>query len=135
MKASINDDFVFTEEAQYVEYHDLVKGDSNKAKMKDVDEHCRFARPRESETYEGGRDIGDVKLTVNCKDSFHVQTATGDLSMKTNSLAMASHGNLSRGFIASDGDASMLLFDDLSLHYFQRSVRNWQREEALSQIV
>ena len=49
MQTSINDDFLFTEEAQYVEYHDLSKGDSGKAKMKDVDEHCRFARPRESE--------------------------------------------------------------------------------------
>ena len=72
MQASINDDFVFTEEAQYVEYHDLVKGESSKAKMKDVDEHCRFARPRESETYDGQRTIDDVKLTVNCKDSTHI---------------------------------------------------------------
>ena len=72
MQASINDDFVFTEEAQYVEYHDLVKGESSKAKMKDVDAHCRFARPRESETYDGQRIIDDVKLTVNCKDSTHI---------------------------------------------------------------
>ena len=134
MQASINDDFVFTEEAQYVEYHDLIKGESNKAKMKDVDEHCRFARPRESETYDGQRTINDVKLTVNCKDSLHIQTATGDLSMKTTDVPMATHGNLLRSFIAADTDASMFLFDDLSLHSYQRSIRNWQREEALSQI-
>lgn len=29
----------------------------------------------------------------------------------------------------------MLLFDDLSLHYFQKNKRLWQREEALSQIM
>jgi len=29
----------------------------------------------------------------------------------------------------------MLLFQDLSLHYYQKNVRLWQREEALSQIV
>lgn len=72
MRTSINDDFIFTDEAQYVEYHDLAKGESGKAKMKDVDEHCRFARPRESELYEAGRELSDIKLTVNCKDSLHI---------------------------------------------------------------
>jgi len=71
------------------------------------------------------RELNDVKLTVNCKESFHVQTPKGDLSMKTNDLPMSSHGHLLRSFVAADSDTSMLLFDDLSLHYYQRSVRSW----------
>ena len=44
MKPSINDDIVFTEEAQYVEYHNLSKGQSDRVVIKDVGgaspEHC-----------------------------------------------------------------------------------------------
>ena len=50
-------------------------------------------------------------------------------------LDAASHGNLLRGFVAADSAEQMLLFDDLSLHYFQKNKRLWQREEALSQIM
>lgn len=59
-------------------------------------------------------------------------TATGELQLKTEVLDAASHGNLLRGFVAADSSEQMLLFDDLSLHYFQKNKRLWQREEALS---
>ena len=55
--------------------------------------------------------------------------------MKTESLSASSHGNLLRGFVAADSQEQMLVFEDLSLHYYQKNVRLWQREEALSQIV
>lgn len=45
--------------------------------------------------------------------------------MKTSDLAMADHGHLLRSFVASDSDTSIMHFDDLSLHYYQRSVRSW----------
>lgn len=74
MQASVNDDFLFTEEAQYVEYYDLALAKTDKVKIKDAtSESCEFSRPRESEIYEAGdRNINEVKLAVHCKDSFHI---------------------------------------------------------------
>jgi len=117
-----------------VEYHDLSRGLTEKVKIKDVSpETCKFSRPRESEMHEtAAREISDVKLAVHCKDSFHVQTASGDLTMKSNELNLAQHGALRKSFVAADSDSLLLHFDDLSLHSYQRNVRLWQREEALS---
>lgn len=131
METSINDDFLFTEEAQFVEYHDLAKGTSDRTVIKDLgstSEGCKVSRPRENELFksEGAtRDISEVKLAVHCKDSFHVQTATGELAMKTSDLDQASFGSLSRGFVATDSQDLMLMFEDLSLHYYQKSQRVW----------
>ena len=138
MQASINDDFLFTEEAQYVEYYDLAQAKTEQVKIRDASsESCQFSRPRESEIYEANdRKIDEVKLAVHCKDSFHIQTATGEMVMKTNDLDMANHNSLRQGYLSADKDGlAVLFFNDLSLHYYQKNVRQWQREEALSQIV
>lgn len=53
---------------------------------------------------------------------------------KTNELSAAAHGDLLRSFVSADTQQQVLLFNDLSLHYYQNRHRLWQREEALSQI-
>ena len=134
---SINDDFIFTDVAQYVEYLDLSKSSSQRTQVKGLDnsdETCRVSRPRESEVFNGDRDLNDVKLAIRCKDSFRIQTANGEPQLKTTDLSAVSHGDLLKGFVAADSAEQILMFDDLSLHYYQRNVRHWQREEALSQI-
>jgi hypothetical protein len=127
MQTSINDDFLFTEEAQYVEYYNLATAKTDKVKIKDAtSESCQFSRPRESEIYESGdRKIDEVKLAVHCKDSFHIQTATGEMVMKTtNDLDMANHSSLRQGYLSADKDGlTVLFFNDLSLHYYQKNVR------------
>ena len=78
---SINDDFIFTDVAQYVEYLDLSKSSSKRTQVKGLDnsdETCRVSRPRESEVFNGDRDLNDVKLAIRCKDSFRIQTANGE---------------------------------------------------------
>ena len=136
LQASVNDDFVFTEEAQYVEYLDLAKSSSARHQVTGIDmssdPSCRVTRPRESELANADRDISEAKLALRCKDSLQILTASGELQLKTEALGAASHGNLLRGFVAADSAEQMLLFEDLSLHYFQKNKRLWQREEALS---
>jgi len=137
LQASVNDDFIFTDVALDVEYLDLSKSSSARHKVTGLDnssETCRVTRPRESEVFNGDRELTDVKLAIRCEDSFRIQTASGDLQLKTQDLGSASHGDLLRGFVAADSAEQMLMFNDLSLHYYQRNVRLWQREEALSQI-
>lgn len=137
LQASVNDDFIFTDVALDVEYLDLSKSSSDRHKVTGLDnssETCRVTRPRESEVFNGDRELTDVKLAIRCQDSFRIQTASGELQLKTQDLRSESHGDLLRGFVAADSAEQMLMFDDLSLHYYQRNVRLWQREEALSQI-
>lgn len=103
LQASINDDFVFTEEAKYVEYLDLSKSLSKRTQIKSLNnENCKVSRPRESELFNADRDISETKLSLRCKDSFQILTATGDLIMKTNEISEANHGDLLRGFVAAD---------------------------------
>ena len=113
LDASINDDFIFTEEAQYVEYFDLAKSTSKKTPVSGLDmtaQDCRVSRPREAEVFNGDREISDAKLAIRCKDTFQIQKATGELQMKSKDLETASHGALQQGFVASDSAQSMLLF-------------------------
>lgn len=138
LQTSINDDFIFTDVAQDVEYLDLTKSKSARTKvsgLENSDETCKVTRPRESELFNADRDLNDVKLAIRCKDSFRIQTANGEAQLRVaKDLNASTHGDLRRGFVAADSAEQMLLFDDLSLHYYQRNSRLWQREEALSQI-
>ena len=105
LQASVNDDFIFTEVAQYVEYLDLAKSSSERTQLKGLDlsqEGCRVSRPRESEIFDAEREISDAKLAIRCKDSFKIQKATGELQLKTENLSAVSHGDLLRGFVAAD---------------------------------
>lgn len=44
--------------------------------------------------------------------------------MKTDKLDMMSHGSLREGYLSADKDSlSMLFFNDLSLHFYQKNVR------------
>ena len=83
LQASVNDDYVFTEEAQYVEYLDLAKSASARHQVTGIDmssdPSCQVTRPRESEITEGDRDISEAKLALRCKDSLQILTATGEL--------------------------------------------------------
>ena len=82
LQASVNDDFVFTEEAQYVEYLDLAKSSSARHQVTGIDmmdPSCRVTRPRESELTNADRDISEAKLALRCKDSLQILTATGEL--------------------------------------------------------
>lgn len=79
------------------------KSISTRTQIKSLaNENCKVSRPRESELFNADRDISEVKLSLRCKDSFQILTATGDLIMKTNELSAANHGDLLRGFVAAD---------------------------------
>jgi len=82
LQASVNDDFIFTEVALDVEYLDLAKSSSTRQKVTGLDnssETCRVTRPRESEVFNGERELTDVKLAIRCQDNFRIQTAAGEL--------------------------------------------------------
>lgn len=54
--------------------------------------------------------------------------------MKTQELSQAEHGDLKRSYVFSEAASSLFLFDDLSLHSYDRNAMLWTREEAMSQI-
>ena len=108
LATSINDDFVFTDVAQDVEYIDLASSTKQRTQVKGLDnsdETCKVSRPRETEVPNQGseRDLNDVKLAIRCKDSFRIQTANGEPQLKANDkLSAQEHGDLRRSFVAAD---------------------------------
>ena len=80
------------------------------------------------------RDLADIKLAVHCKDSFHLQSAAGEVLMKTDEMDVATFGSLIRGFTDPLTDEAVFVTQDLSVHHYKRSEQVSLRYEALSQV-
>ena len=78
------------------------------------------------------RDIDSVVLALDCKDAFQLTKRSKKIVYES---PQQTHGKLLKAFFSDQKAASMLLFQDFTVHYIEEGKQKWKREESLSQIV